>query len=189
MNHFEDVLSVSFEFILGKHHYIAERSYKRKKNDEAILNKVSRLLRIEGDNKEVLADKATEVTEKVEELLGMKFKDFTRAVIIPQNKFDEFLKLTEGDRTQMLEKIFCLEEYGEKLMEKVKKTERKLDAAYKSNQNILLELGDASQEAVSKLEEELKNKKKEGAIKPRYSFLLPQPQKRLLRSLPFVRCG
>lgn len=161
MNHMEDLLWVSFEFQLGECRYIAERSYKRTKKEDAIINKVSRLIQVMGEEMEVLADKATEVTSKVEDLLGMAFTDFTRAVIIPQNKFDEFLKLKDKDRTEMLEKIFCLEEYGEELTAKVKRLEKKLDGEYTSNKNIMLELGDASQEAVSKAQEELKEKGRE----------------------------
>lgn len=177
MNHFEDELSVSFEFLLGKHRYRAERSYKRTKKDDSIINRVSRLIQVEEEDTEVLADKATEVTSKVEELLGMKFKDFTRAVIIPQNKFDQFLKLTEGERTEMLEKIFCLEDYGEKLTGKVKKLEKKLDAELESNRKIMLELGDASQEAVFRVKEALKTKKEEAVEKKQEQIKLEEKLK------------
>lgn len=177
MNHFEDELSVSFEFLLGKHRYLAERSYKRTKKDDSIINKVSRLIQIEEENTEVLADKATEVTSKVEEILGMKFKDFTRAVIIPQNKFDQFLKLTESERTEMLEKIFCLEEYGERLTGKVKRLEKQLETEHEANKKIMLELGDASQEAVTKTEELLESKQKEAEVKKQEQTMIEEKLK------------
>ena len=164
INHFEEEISVSFEFVLGNHRYLAERNYKLNKNNMGISNRLSRLIKI-SDEEEVLADKATHMNEKVRELLGMEFKDFTRAVIIPQNKFDEFLKLTEGERTEMLEKIFGLEEYGEGLSNKVKNLEKNLAKEYESNTKIMLELGNVSEEVLKQAKIDLETKQKEVAKK------------------------
>ena len=38
-----------------------------------------------------MADKLAEVTRCVEEKIGLKMDDFTRAVVLPQGKFAEFL--------------------------------------------------------------------------------------------------
>lgn len=164
MNHFEEELLVSFEFGLGNHRYLAERSYKLNKSNMGISNRLSRLIQI-SENEEVLADKSTHMNEKIRALLGMEFKDFTRAVIIPQNKFDQFLKLTEGERTEMLEKIFGLEEYGEGLSIKVKNLEKTLEKEYDANEKVMLELGDASEEALKQAKIDLEEKQKEVAEK------------------------
>ncbi|SET36633.1 exonuclease SbcC [Natronincola peptidivorans] len=178
MNHFTDLLYVSFEFALGEKQYLVERSYKRNKREDTITNKVSRLIKVQ-EEKEILADKANEVTETIESLLGMKFRDFTRAVIIPQNKFDQFLKLTEKDRTEMLEKIFCLEEYGERLTEKVKKLEKDLESKYEGNKSRMAELGDASQETIQQVEEQLKDKRRIAAEKAKEGKQLEKQLKKL----------
>lgn len=60
----------------------------------------------------VLADKANEVNRKIEELLGLTIDDFTRAVVLPQGKFAEFLSLKGAERRQMLQRLFNLEQYG-----------------------------------------------------------------------------
>ena len=157
MNHFEEELLVSFEFILGNDRYLAERRYRLNKANMGISNILARLIRITNDE-EVLADKVNDMNNKVKELLGMDFQDFTRAVIIPQNKFDEFLKLTEGDRTIMLEKIFGLEKYGEKISKKVKSLGNSLDNEYKSNEKIMMELGDISDEVIKEVKLNLEKK-------------------------------
>jgi exonuclease SbcC len=161
MNHFTERLFVSFEFLLGQETYLVERSYVRNKHDdESVLNKGARLVKT-GRTVEVLADKATDVTETIERLLGMTFKDFTRAVILPQNKFDQFLKLTEGERAKMLEKIFCLEEFGEGLLLRAKNLEAQLQQEIHTNVKLMTQLGDVSDEAIQKIREELQAKKEE----------------------------
>ncbi|QNB47954.1 AAA family ATPase [Thermanaerosceptrum fracticalcis] len=161
MNHFAERLFVSFEFLLGQETYLVERSYVRNKHDdESVLNKGARLVKT-GSTVEVLADKATDVTETIERLLGMTFKDFTRAVILPQNKFDQFLKLTEGERAKMLEKIFCLEEFGEELLLRAKNLEAQLQQEIHTNVKLMTQLGDVSDEVIQKIREELQAKKEE----------------------------
>ncbi len=55
-----------------------------------------------------LCDRATDVTGNVRELLGLSGDDFTRAVVLPQNSFQEFLLLNNSERRGMLERIFYL---------------------------------------------------------------------------------
>ena len=46
------------------------------------------------------------VNERVELLLGMDFKAFCRSVLLAQNRFDEFLHATPGDRDKVLKGVF-----------------------------------------------------------------------------------
>lgn len=45
------------------------------------------------------------------EIIGLSYENFKRTIIIPQGKFQEFLQLTETDRTRMLREIFNLGKY------------------------------------------------------------------------------
>ncbi|MBT1526120.1 hypothetical protein KKQ91_13330 [Clostridioides difficile] len=82
----------------------------------------ARLIEVLNDNTQnVLADKVVEVNEKVAQVVGLTANDFTRSVVLPQDKFNEFLRLSRADRRDMLERIFNLEKYGRSLGEKVKK--------------------------------------------------------------------
>ncbi len=163
MNHFENELGVSFEFALGDAYYLAERSYRRRGEGEesTIYNSLARLVVTKEGQVDILADGAMKVSSEIEKLLGMDFKDFTRAVIIPQNEFDKFLTLTDSERVKMLEKIFNLEEYGEKLNRRVKKLYENLDGDLQLNNRLLLELGDASEDIIKKTQKDLEDKEQE----------------------------
>ena len=41
----------------------------------------------------MLADKATDVNKKIAQVVGLTVDDFTRSVVLPQGKFNDFLKL------------------------------------------------------------------------------------------------
>ncbi|MCF8231618.1 MAG: AAA family ATPase [Bacteroidales bacterium] len=44
-------------------------------------------------------------------ITGLTYDNFRRTIIIPQGKFQEFLQLSDKDRTQMMKEIFNLEKY------------------------------------------------------------------------------
>lgn len=46
-----------------------------------------------------------------EPILGLSYTNFRRTIIIPQGKFQEFLQLTDKNRTDMLKEIFQLEKF------------------------------------------------------------------------------
>ena len=46
-----------------------------------------------------------------ESITGLTYDNFRRTIIIPQGKFQEFLQLSDKDRTQMMKEIFNLEKY------------------------------------------------------------------------------
>jgi exonuclease SbcC len=49
----------------------------------------------------------------IEEIVGLKFEGFTRAVILPQGKFDEFLRGDTDKRREVLKALLGLELFGE----------------------------------------------------------------------------
>ncbi len=116
---------VSFVFELTKdgsrRTYRVERTYQRKKNaSNSCEPKVARLIEITPSGDIPLCDKATEISSFVRDLVGLNNEDFTRAVVLPQNSFQDFLLLDNKDRRGMLERIFYLEEYGRELEDKLK---------------------------------------------------------------------
>lgn len=117
-------VSFSFELIRdGKRKtYRVERTYQRKKNSQNSCEpKIARLIEVMDSGEIPLCDKATEVSNQVRDLLGLNHDDFTRAVVLPQNSFQEFLLLNNKDRRGMLERIFYLEDYGQRLEDKIKR--------------------------------------------------------------------
>ncbi|NLY76333.1 MAG: hypothetical protein GX075_13705, partial [Firmicutes bacterium] len=102
-------------------HSLVERRFEKNPNDPDSANaKLARLRRLNSGNETVLASKPQDVTAKIEEILGINCKEFSRAVVLPQGKFDKFLTMTGGDRAAMLEHLFNLEQYGEGLVARVK---------------------------------------------------------------------
>jgi len=119
-----DSARVSFTFDLlrdnSRKTYRVERVYRRKKDsDSSVEARMARLFEVTGAEHQIIADRTSDVTGKVEELIGLRLDDFTRSVVLPQNKFQEFLVLEKAKKREMLERIFYLEEYGRELTEKV----------------------------------------------------------------------
>ncbi|WP_276786845.1 exonuclease subunit SbcC [Bacillus sp. (in: firmicutes)] len=155
LNHAEDQLAVSFTFALQSGHrvsYKVERVFKRT-DETKVKTALCRLIEIK-DEQTVLADKANEVNKKVEELLGLTIADFTRAVVLPQGKFAEFLSLKGAERRHMLQRLFNLEQYGDRLVKKLRR--RAQEAAAKKNEMLAEQsgLGDAGEDALKQAEQQ-----------------------------------
>ncbi len=64
------------------------------------------LYRIEDEGETVVTDRAREMTERIEDLLGLDFDAFRRSVLLAQNQFALFLEATGTDRNQVLKGVF-----------------------------------------------------------------------------------
>lgn len=91
----------------------------------------------------------TEVTDRVEELTGMDFKAFTRAVYSEQNRLDLFLEMRPGERKERLDQLLKLEKF-----EDARKTLVKVENSLKSRM-------ENHQEELSELEEDLEREELE----------------------------
>lgn len=155
LNQMENTLSVSFTFALhgaaGKRTFRVERRFKRT-GEVTVGSTLTRFIELRPEADIVLADKLADVNRCVEEQIGLKMDDFTRAVVLPQGKFAEFLSLKGSERRQMLQRLFSLEKYGDelaaRLARRVKETDVRLKTCLAEQQG----LGDASEEAVREAE-------------------------------------
>ncbi|HET6872985.1 MAG TPA: hypothetical protein VFH42_08370, partial [Sporolactobacillaceae bacterium] len=93
-------------------------------------------------------DKERDVTQQVKDTLGLTHDDFTRAVVLPQGKFAEFLSLKGADRRRMLQRLFNMEKYGDRLNDVIKGRLNIATSRLESIQSAQIELGDASKEAL-----------------------------------------
>ena len=121
-----NVVEISYDFEIGvgttRKLYRAERCIKRLKTGN-FKTAYARLIEVNKENPEeskVLAEGPKDVEENIIDIIGLKVEDFTRSVVLPQGKFNEFLKLTGKERRNMLERIFALEKYGTKLYERIR---------------------------------------------------------------------
>jgi DNA repair protein SbcC/Rad50 len=151
MNQAESSLMVSFTFGLsgagGERRYTVERQFKRT-GDASISGTVTRLIETTPVGQTVVADKAREVDAAVQDILGLSMTDFTRAVVLPQGKFAEFLSLTGKDRRQMLQRLFRLEHYGDRLMARLAAENNRVKTDIGRVESEQLGLGDASESAL-----------------------------------------
>ena len=93
-----------------------------RRSGEGIRSHQSRLIlrTLEG---EVLGveDKQSEVNRQIQEILGLSDNEFLKMVVLPQGKFSDFIQLDPKDRRYMLQSLFGLEIYGDRLSERLKK--------------------------------------------------------------------
>ncbi|WP_226658613.1 AAA family ATPase [Guptibacillus hwajinpoensis] len=174
MNHAEDTLSVSFTFALSDLRYRVERTYKRS-GDVSIRSANSRLIEI-GEENTVLADKDRDVSQKIQDILGLTIDDFTRAVVLPQGKFAEFLSLKGTERRQMLQRLFQLEKYGDQFNRRLRS---RVDEKKHQLNEVTAEqtgLGDASNEFLKEAKEAV-NTADKAAQKAKEELLLAEKQK------------
>ncbi|MCL2678470.1 MAG: SMC family ATPase, partial [Clostridiales bacterium] len=151
----ESQCHVSFTFSLSGRLYRVERLLKKdKKNPFSAVTAACRFYDL--DSGAVIAsDKTTEVDRAIKELLGLDFEHFSQAVILPQGKFDAFLRLPPGERANALEQLFHLDEYGERLFQKAAQRRRKLEAQLTINAARKQMLGDCGEEKLRESEETL----------------------------------
>lgn len=96
----------------------------------------------------VLAEKETDVNLAVAEVVGLGPEDFMRAVVLPQGRFLQLLHLKGQERRQMLQRIFRLQAYGERLRHQVRDRQEDARSRLAAIRGELLGLGDASPAAV-----------------------------------------
>ncbi|MGE5530412.1 MAG: AAA family ATPase [Patescibacteria group bacterium] len=162
INQLEKTLDVSFRFELGGEVYLVERRYERKgKDPDTAEAKLARLRRLAPGGENVLAGNPREVNAKIQEILGIGYDEFTRAVILPQGKFDQFLRLKGAERARMLEHLFNLEEYGDELAARVKAVSAKCETELTGIEGEEQGLGDCSEEAVAQAGQALQDKARE----------------------------
>jgi exonuclease SbcC len=86
-------------------------------------------------------------TNTAEALIGLSYDHFKRTIIIPQGKFEEFIQLSNKDRSQMLQEIFGLEKY--ELSRQLRSLTRKNDLALNGQRELLGQYAQTTEDAVA----------------------------------------
>lgn len=98
------------------------------------------------DDVQVLASEVSELTPAIEKLLGLSFDEFTKAVVLPQGKFAEFLSATARERQDILLKLLGAHQY-DLIMQAAGRREAAAKVAIVTCNARLDELSDATPEA------------------------------------------
>lgn len=109
----DDLTKVTFYFQQGNHLYRIERVLQQeraKRGGGTTIQKATASLvivdKISGQEIEKLGDKIKEVSDQIEQILGLNAEQFKQIILLPQNDFSRFLKEDSKTKTQILKKIF-----------------------------------------------------------------------------------
>ena len=109
----DDLTKVTFYFQQGRHLYRIERVLQQeraKRGGGTTMQKATASLvivdKIGGQEIEKLGDKIKEVSDQIEQILGINAEQFKQIILLPQNDFSRFLKEDSKTKTQILKKIF-----------------------------------------------------------------------------------
>ena len=98
-------------------------------------------------------DKQNEVNHRIQDILGLSDSEFLKMVVLPQGKFSEFIQLDPKDRRNMLQNLFGLEIYGDRLTERLKKVIGRLQSQRDQLEGQLAAYADVDQSQLTLLKE------------------------------------
>ncbi len=134
----ECLVELTFSTVKGRYRVYWGQQRARKKADGKLQSARHELYQIvDGGDDLIISTKKSEITEKIQEVTGMSFEQFTRSILLAQGSFDAFLKADAATRSPILEQITGTEIYrliSQKVFEKHKEENQKLsDLKLKSN--------------------------------------------------------
>lgn len=98
---------VEFE-AMGEHYRAKWTIWRARQKTDGAIQPAKRELAKWNSQKEqfdIIAERVTEVNEKVAEITGLDFDRFRRSVLLAQGDFAQFLKANENERSDLLERI------------------------------------------------------------------------------------
>lgn len=133
----DDLTKVTFYFQQGNHLYRIERILQQeraKRGGGTTMQKATASLvivdKIGGQEIEKLGDKIKEVSDQIEQILGLDAEQFKQIILLPQNDFSRFLKEDSKTKTQILKKIFgtgIFDRFQKGLEERLRQSNKDMD--------------------------------------------------------------
>jgi DNA repair protein SbcC/Rad50 len=136
---------VSLTFEAGGTRYVATRVVRRQKSGSGAATREARLEAVDGD---VLAGSVGEIDASVEDLLGLTFEHFTRAVVLPQNEFARFLHDKPAARQDLLVRLLGFDVY-ERMMRAARNRAAEQESAVKLAEQRIESLADCTPEQLA----------------------------------------
>lgn len=143
-------LSVMLEFESGGKQYRIARVLKRSGPASV------RLAIVEKDGEHAVDGGARDIAAQITRIVGLDFDAFTKAVLLPQGKFDEFLCGESAERRKILEVLLNLGVYRDMMQRANARHKEKQTARDIINDQLQREYFDATPENCQVLEEEVK---------------------------------
>ena len=147
-------LTVLLEFSCGTTRYRIARELQRKPRRTEVRLEVT-----EGDRWVSLGDRAGDAEPFIEQTIGLDYKGFTKAVVLPQGEFDAFLKGETDDRRKILSKLLELDVYSRMMTRANEKArDHKTESEVRERQ-LAKDFAEATPETLARLESELEQLK------------------------------
>ena len=127
--------------------YTVERVLKKDKSG----THTAKLYEDDGESSLCIAEKTTTVERKIVEILGVEDEDFRKCIALPQGEFAQFVKSTPSARLALIERLFSLSKYGDRLKEKISERQREADSEYSNIAGRLQGYENVTQEAFKNL--------------------------------------
>lgn len=156
INYRSEAAEVKFDFDVlseGKRKvYSIERTIKRKSG----VHKASLF-----EDGVCIADNASTVTKKITDIIGVDAEDFRKCIALPQGEFSQFVKSQPSERISLIERLFSLSKYGDRLKEKLKTCGDEAAIAYRTTDAKLQTYSDVSNEIIESRSKEISKTEKE----------------------------
>ncbi|HEU0074226.1 MAG TPA: SMC family ATPase, partial [Dehalococcoidia bacterium] len=149
-----DRMRVSLEFLAGEERYRVYRETRRKGAGAV------RLDRWHGDDWQPQLDRAREVTDRVNEIVGLDYDGFTRSVLLPQGQFQEFLAGSAEKRRSVLGSLLRLDVYN-RMRGRATSMATEMRTRLDERERALELLADATPEKVAELKQQLERREAE----------------------------
>ncbi len=127
--------------------YTVERVLKKDKSG----THKAMLFENDGEREVCIADKASAVEKKIIEILGVGDEDFRKCIALPQGEFAQFVKSTPSVRLALIERLFSLSKYGDRLKEKLSLRQRAVESEFQNLDGQLKGYENVSKETLSAL--------------------------------------
>lgn len=134
--------TIELEFDLGSRRFRVRRTPEQERlsqrasksgRDTVDIASTAELSEFQNDEWIPIANKTTEVTGKIVELIGFQAEQFRQVIMLPQGKFREFLSANSKAREDILEALFSTVIYKQ-LQERLRESARLLEAESKQIQ-------------------------------------------------------
>ncbi|GAB3539072.1 AAA family ATPase [Spirosoma fluminis] len=176
-------LKIDFEFQAGPeqqvYRFIYEAKRHPKKHHEITPGERRMFIKQENDWHPIGNEKE-DISVLSKQILGLDYDNFKRTIIIPQNQFREFLELSPRDRTEMMNRLFKLDQYD--LASRVNKLSKANDEQLSELRGLLSPLEDVTPEAIDEAKTAIATILEQLAIREEQIKQVEPDEKRLLES-------
>jgi len=149
------IVSLEFEiFASGEEkRYLVSRTFSIKKNGKDV-DSNAQLYEIISGEKVLIVEGTIKTNEKVYDIVRLGKNEFIKCIALPQGEFSAFLKASQGERTEIMSRIFDLSKYGANLCNKVKDKVNEYDKQIAGLSSSLSLVEYANDEMVEKIKQE-----------------------------------